>query len=62
MNLRNDIFKTITNMNLRNDIFEFLSDEIGFLREEIVLKNNIIRRVSRNFSGQGSFLQIRALR
>ena len=28
---------------MRNDIYEFLLDEIRFLREEIVLKNKIIK-------------------
>ena len=28
---------------MRNDIYEFLLDEICFLREEIVLKNKIIK-------------------
>ena len=28
---------------LRNDIYEFLLDEIRFLREDIVLKNKIIK-------------------
>ena len=45
-------------MNLRNDIFEFLSDEICFLREEIVLKIILSGASLEIFLGRGVFFKL----